>query len=58
MATAVKNADKIHNMTDIVTATDKKWAKKYVQKVKKYYAGKFTQALDTAIAHAENVTEA
>lgn len=57
MATAVKNADKIHNMTDIVTATDKQWAKNYVKKVKKHYAGKFTLALDAAIAHAEIMTE-
>ena len=57
MATAVKNADKIHNMTDIVEAPDKEWAKQYIQKVKKYYAGKFTLALDAAIAHAEIMTE-
>lgn len=54
MAAAVKSADKIHNMRDIVTAPDKQWAKKYVQKVKKHYAGKFTQALDAAIAQAES----
>lgn len=57
MATAVKNADKIHNMTDIVTATDKEWAKNYVKKVKKHYAGKFTLALDAAIVHAERAVE-
>ena len=44
-------------MTDIVTATDKQWAKNYVKKVKKHYAGKFTLALDAVIAHAEIMTE-
>lgn len=57
IATAVKNADKIHNMIDIVTAPDKKWAKKYIQKVRKYYEGKFTPALDAAIAHADELIE-
>lgn len=54
MAAAVKNADKIHNMTDIVTAPDKQWAREYVKKVKKHYAGKFTHALDAAIEQAES----
>lgn len=53
MATAVKNADKIHNMNDIITAPDKEWAKRYVQKVKKHYSGKFSEALNKAIACAE-----
>ena len=44
-------------MTDIVTATDKEWAKNYVKKVKKHYAGKFTLALDEAIAYAEIMIE-
>ena len=55
IASAVKNADKIHNMTDIVTAPDKEWGRRYIQKVKKHYIGKFTLALDAAIAHAEIV---
>lgn len=53
MAAAVKTADKIHNMNDVITAPDKEWAKRYVQKVKKYYVGKFSTALDEAIANAE-----
>ena len=57
IATAVKNADKIHNMNDLITAPDKKWAKRYIQKVRKYYEGKFTPALDEAIAHADMVIE-
>ena len=57
MAAAVKTADKIHNMNDVITAPDKKWAKRYVKKVKKYYAGKFSTALDEAIAQAENLLE-
>lgn len=55
MAAAVKNADKIHNMQDIVNAPDKEWARQYVEKVKMHYEGKFTKELDQAIAYAENV---
>lgn len=57
MAIAVKNADKIHNMKDVITAPDKEWAKQYVQKVKKYYAGKFSTALDELISCAEKMLD-
>lgn len=53
MATVVKNADKIHNMCDVRAVKDREWAKYYVEKVKKYYYGKFSVALDKAIADAE-----
>lgn len=52
MAKAVKNADKIHNMGDLVKAPNKDWAKRYVQKVKKYYGGRFSDELDAAIENA------
>lgn len=53
MATAVKNADKIHNMMDIMKVSDKEWANNYIRKVKKYYYGKFSSDLDEAIENAE-----
>lgn len=53
MAAVVKNADKIHNMWDVGFCDDREWGKRYVKKVKKYYEGKFSYALDDAIGNAE-----
>ena len=53
MAAAVKNADKIHNMMDVANCGNREWGRTYVQKVKKYYEGKFSKELDLAIASAE-----
>ena len=50
MASAVKNADKIHNMIDLRTCGNPEWAKRYTQKVRKYYDGKFSAALDIVIS--------
>lgn len=52
MAAAVKNADKIHNMCDIVTTKNKSAILMYAEKVEKYYKGKFSYALDNAIDNA------
>lgn len=52
MAAAVKNADKIHNMCDIVTTKNKAAILKYAKKVEKYYKEKFSYALDNAIRNA------
>lgn len=52
MASVVKNADKIHNMQDVILCEDRKWAEKYAQKVEQYYRGKFSVALDRAIDDA------
>lgn len=52
MATAVKNADKIHNMWDVQNCGDFEWGKKYAEKVKRYYEGKLSGALDKAIGKA------
>ena len=52
MAAAVKNADKIHNMYDIVTTNSKSAIVSYAKKVEKYYEGKFSYALDKAIGDA------
>lgn len=49
MATAVKNADKLHNIKDAGTTADIHWGKKYVEKVKCYYEGKFSKELDQTI---------
>ena len=58
IATVVKNADKIHNVTDIAYLGEpgerrdpeqRKMAKNYVVKAEKYYRGKFSKALDTAV---------
>ena len=49
IAKAVKNADKIHNMQDIKNCGDPVWGRKYAEKVKNYYYGKFSLELDDAI---------
>lgn len=52
MAAVVKNADKIHNMMDMVNCGNPEWAKQYVKKVRKYYYGRFSVELDKAIDNA------
>ena len=52
LATVVKNADKIHNMWEVAYAADKKWARWYVKKSKRYYEGKFSYALDRSLEFA------
>ena len=59
MASAVKNADKIHNMLDVMRCEDREWAKNYAEKVKKYYHGKFSSVLDKVITEVSwNTTRA
>ena len=52
MAAAVKNADKIHNMYDIITTNNRNAILNYAKKVEKYYKRKFSYALDNAIDNA------
>lgn len=52
IAAVVKNADKIHNMWEVAYVEDREWGMYYVNKVKKYYEGKFSYALDQAIRYA------
>ena len=52
MAAAVKNADKVHNVCDIITTNNRNAILNYVKKVEKYYKGKFSYALDNAIDNA------
>ena len=52
MAAAVKNADKVHNMFDIITTNNRNAILNYAKKVEKYYKGKFSYALDNAINNA------
>lgn len=52
MAAAVKNADKIHNVCDIITTNNKNAILDYTKKVEKYYKEKFSYALDNAIDNA------
>lgn len=52
MAAVVKNADKIHNMCDIVTTNDRNAILNYAKKAEKYYKEKFSYALDNAIDNA------
>ena len=49
MAAAVKNADKIHNVCDIITTNNKNAILDYTKKVEKYYKEKFSYALDNAL---------
>ena len=52
MAAVVKNADKVHNMCNIVTTNNKNAIINYAKKVEKYYKGKFSYALDNTIDKA------
>lgn len=52
MAAAVKNADKIHNLYEIAFSEDKQAIARYARKAELYYEGKFSPALDEAIAKA------
>ena len=52
MAAVVKNADKVHNMCDIITTNNRNAILNNVKKVEKYYKGKFSYALDNAIGNA------
>lgn len=52
MAAAVKNADKVHNMCDIITTNNRNAILNYTKKVEKYYKGKFSYALDNTIDNA------
>ena len=62
LARVVKNADKIDNIYDCAfngevgtdrNIKDEKWGRKYIDKAKSYYKGKFSPALDDAIVKAE-----
>ena len=66
MAAVVKNADKISNLYDsafsetvgqVRSEKAKKFAKKYVEKARKYYAHKFSPALDDAIEKVDALLE-
>lgn len=52
MAAIVKAADKIHNMQEAALCEDKEWSRRYIEKSKKYYYGKFNKAVDDAIYKA------
>lgn len=61
IATVVKNADKIHNVTDIAFLGEpgkrrdpeqRKMARGYAKKAEKYYYSKFSNALDEAIGRS------
>lgn len=52
MAAAVKNADKINNIQDTVHCPDREWGRRYVEKVKLYYGGKFSDKLDAVLLEA------
>ena len=63
LAATVKSVDKIHNLWDCLysgpsgsrrSEEAKRFGKRYVSKAHKYYEGKFNQALDDAIARADN----
>lgn len=57
MASAVKNADKIHNLWEIAFSDNKNAIAKYAGKAEIYYKGKFSEALDDAIKQAERMSQ-
>ena len=61
IAAAVKNADKIHNLHELLyTLKDgektngQTFAERYLEKSRKYYQGKFSKDLDLALDEAES----
>lgn len=52
-ATAVKAADKIHNVWEASYTADARWAGNYIKKAERHYRGRFSKALDSAIGTAE-----
>lgn len=52
IAAVVKNADKIHNLQEVMGCGDDKFRRWYVKKSEKYYFGKFSPALDNMIRAA------
>lgn len=53
IAAAVKNADKVHNLWEVVYTGNKNKAEKYAYKAEVYYENKFSEALDDAIKRAK-----
>ena len=56
VAAAVKNADKIHNLWEIVSVGNKAVAARYANKAERYYKNKFSPALDNAIKRAKHMS--
>lgn len=57
MAKVVKEADKYHNVSDVMKSGDMNWAKKYVQKARACYYGLFSDWLDEKIEYMESMLE-
>ena len=53
IAAAVKNADKVHNLWEVVYTGNKNKVEKYAYKAEVYYENKFSEALDDAIKRAK-----
>lgn len=53
IAATVKNADKVHNLWEVVYTGNKNKAEKYAYKAEVYYENKFSEALDDAIKRAK-----
>lgn len=56
MAKVVKNADKMHNLGNCTNCTDAAWVRRYIEKAKTYYLGKFSKELDAIIEDADKRT--
>lgn len=57
IAKAVKNADRIDNLTDARSSTDDSFMQRYLQNTKEYYVGKFSKELDEAYERLRETVE-
>ena len=57
IAAAVKNADKVHNLWEVVYTGNKNKVEKYAHKAEVYYENKFSEALDDAIKRAKYMSK-
>lgn len=55
MAAMVKNADKLHNLSQAPFCEDREWAKRYVEKSRRYYGERFSPAVDKMIGNARSI---
>jgi len=54
MAKAIKNADRIDNLTDMTRQPDKEFIKRYIRNTEMFFYGRFSDELDKILDEARN----